>query len=255
MDIYKAKQAFLHYVEAFDIEDEQIRLKVVHTMHVCENSMYIAKQMKLPQEEQELAYIIGLLHDIGRFEQIRKYHTFLDAQSENHALLGVNILSQPHMLERFIDEREYDEIILCAIRNHNRFEIEQDIASHCLIQTKILRDSDKIDIYRVDCFEREEVLFLCTKEELMTQYITDEVFKDVIAHKNVLACKRQTSLDILIAHIAMIFDINYRESIQLLETQGYFMQLLQAYSFQNPITQEQYKIIQQEIQTYIQNRT
>ena len=52
---------------------------------------------KLYEEDIILAEAIGLLHDIGRFEQIRTYHTFIDkdsVESEQDRFNLANILEQ-----------------------------------------------------------------------------------------------------------------------------------------------------------------
>lgn len=68
----------------------------------------------------ELAELIGLLHDIGRFEQIKRYNTFIDKNSINHGQLGVKILFDDNQIRRFIKDSKYDDIIKTAILNHNR---------------------------------------------------------------------------------------------------------------------------------------
>lgn len=253
MDINKAKQAFLQYVAQYDIEDEQIHLKVVHTMNVCKHSVEIAKAMKLSKEDQELAYVIGLLHDIGRFEQLRNYHTFLDSKSVNHARLGVHILQERAFIRNFVEEKQYDAIILQAIEHHNRFRIEEGLDARTLLHTHLLRDSDKADIFRVDCCERCEILFLCSIAQLQADCITEEVYQAAIQGSNILASKRKTNVDIFIAHISLLFDIKYQESLLLIKQQGYFETLLERYTFQQPHTQRQYHEIKQKLRTLLNN--
>ena len=49
-------------------------------------------KLDLTQEEVEIASLIGLLHDIARFEQYTQYGTFKDLQSIDHGNLGAEIL-------------------------------------------------------------------------------------------------------------------------------------------------------------------
>lgn len=44
-----------------------------------------AKLLGFNEEDIYLAEIIGLLHDFGRFEQLRKYHSYNDATTIDHA--------------------------------------------------------------------------------------------------------------------------------------------------------------------------
>ena len=72
IDIAHAKQEFEKYLDEYDREDEQICLKIVHTYGVVKYAGEIARKMECSGEDVELAELIGLLHDIGRFEQIRR---------------------------------------------------------------------------------------------------------------------------------------------------------------------------------------
>ena len=42
----------------------------------------------------------GLLHDIGRFEQLKRYQSFIDSQTIDHANLGVTILFDDNLIEK-----------------------------------------------------------------------------------------------------------------------------------------------------------
>ena len=76
MDLLHAKKVFEQYLDGYDREDDKVRLKIVHTYGVAKCSRQIAERMQLPKEEQELAQLIGLLHDIGRFEQLKRFDSF-----------------------------------------------------------------------------------------------------------------------------------------------------------------------------------
>ena len=45
-----------------------------------------------------------MLHDIARFEQVKRYHTFVDRNSVNHGELGVKILFEEGLIRNFIEE-------------------------------------------------------------------------------------------------------------------------------------------------------
>ncbi len=68
----KAQESFKEYLKDYDLENGSIKLKIGHTYEVVKKSEYIATGLKLDKENIELAKIIALLHDIGRFEQIKK---------------------------------------------------------------------------------------------------------------------------------------------------------------------------------------
>jgi len=53
-----------------------IELKEVHSLNVAENCLKIAKSENLNQEKTLIAYLCGLFHDVGRFEQFYKISHF-----------------------------------------------------------------------------------------------------------------------------------------------------------------------------------
>ena len=50
-------------------------------------------------------------------------------------------------------------IIKKAIENHSRLEIEENLDERTLLHSKIIRDADKIDNYRVKKDEKVEAIF------------------------------------------------------------------------------------------------
>ena len=66
---------------------EVILLKEEHTFRVCNEIKNLCISINLSAEETRLAETIALLHDLGRFEQYKKYGTFSDFNSENHEFL------------------------------------------------------------------------------------------------------------------------------------------------------------------------
>ena len=118
IDIAHAKQEFEKYLDEYDREDEQIRLKIVHTYGVVKYAGEIARKMECSGEDVELAELIGLLHDIGRFEQIRRFHSF-EPGTMDHAVFGAELLfGEEKLIRRFVEDDKFDELIDAAIRKH-----------------------------------------------------------------------------------------------------------------------------------------
>ena len=114
VNIEAAKQTFKEYIKNYNPEDEKIKLKIAHIERVSQIAKKLAEDLKLSQEDIELAELIGLLHDIGRFEQVKRFHTFVDKDSVNHGELGVKILFENSLIRHFIEDDKYDEIIKLA---------------------------------------------------------------------------------------------------------------------------------------------
>ena len=115
IDFKVAKAAFEKYLDEYDRTDDKIHLKIVHTYCVVECAEEIATRMHLGQEDIQLAKIIGLLHDIGRFEQIRRFHSF-EPGTMDHAVYGAELLfGKEQMIRRFVKEDSFDRLIETAI--------------------------------------------------------------------------------------------------------------------------------------------
>ena len=147
IDIEKAESEFNTYVKNYDMDNVNINRKVFHSHRVKQIAEEIAKSLNLSEEEIKLAKLIGLLHDIARFEQYTRYQTFSDLKSIDHGDYGVEILKQNNFIRNFIDTDEYDTIIFKAIKNHNKLKIEDGLTEKELLYSKIVKDADKLDIY------------------------------------------------------------------------------------------------------------
>ena len=147
IDINKSRQAFKDFINQYD-EQPGYNLKVVHTYHVSSNAKELAEKLNLSKEDIDLAELIGLLHDIGRFEELKVMNGF-DSVKFNHAEYGVKMLFTDNLIRNFIEDSTYDEIIKNAISNHNKLKIDDNLDERSMLHSKIIRDADKLDNYRV----------------------------------------------------------------------------------------------------------
>lgn len=86
----------------FEIDDEKIKHKVIHTYHVVKMAEYISKDLNLDEEDKTIAKTIALLHDIGRFAQAKEFGIFREDQKNiDHASLEVKILLEDTLINRF----------------------------------------------------------------------------------------------------------------------------------------------------------
>lgn len=144
---------FHKYVDGYE-QTSRALLKRKHIIRVAAHSEEIAISLGLSQEQIDLAYVIGICHDIGRFEQVRIHNTFSDSASGmNHAEESNRVLFEKGLIRQFIDDDKYDEIIRKAVYNHNKNSIEEGLTEEELIFAKIIRDADKIDILYVITIE------------------------------------------------------------------------------------------------------
>ncbi len=255
IDLVKAENAFKEYLANYDLEDGSIKLKVTHTYGVVNLSEYISKNLNLSKEDIELAKLIALLHDIGRFEQVKCTSNFSDSKSFDHAIYGVKILFEDGLIRKFINDDSYDEIIFKAIINHNKFKIEDGMNQRELLHAKIIRDADKLDNFRVKETEKFENIFpgVFDEKTLGAEGISDKVFDDFLECKLIKLDDRKTQIDYWICIIAFIFDLNFNISLDFIEKKNYVDILVDRIKYQNTDTKEKMEIIRKCAKEYLKS--
>lgn len=209
----KAQEQFKKYISNYDMSIMEISLKYYHSLTVSDLMGELAFRLDLYKEKIELAKVIGLLHDIGRFEQFTKYNTFDDKVS-NHAKESINYLFKENHIRDFIDDDKYDSIIEKAILYHNDYELSKDLTDEELLYSKMIRDMDKVDIYKQ--------LAVHYNYEFKAEDVSPEVLKLFKNEKTVLNDIIKTNSERVIKYLSFIFDINYDESFDILVSSDNF---------------------------------
>lgn len=221
------KTWFFVYVKSFQSENSEhqrnLDLKEDHTKRVCDEIKEIGNSLALNEEELRLAETIALLHDIGRFEQYHRYKTFSDIKSENHAALGIKVLSDNGVLNGL--DPSTRELILCAISYHNRAKLPEGETGKCLFFIKLLRDADKLDIWRVvtDYYQRKnEPRNIALELELPdSPQISDKICADLMAEKSAHVKYMKTLNDFKLLQMGWIYDVNFQRTFQLIQERRY----------------------------------
>lgn len=236
MNRTRIKQTFAEYTSKYNASDPKIKLKIDHTYRVAALAERIAKTVTDVSIDTDLAWAMGMLHDIGRFEQVKRYGTFVDSESVDHAALGISILFDEGLLDSFGDFSEKErELIRISIANHNKFRIPEGMDDLTTAYCNILRDADKIDILRVNCDTPLEDIYNVTTEELKKAAVSEEVKKGFLERHTVLRSLKHTPVDNLVGHICLVFELVYPVSTQIAKEQGYVDKLLQ-FDSDNPDT-------------------
>jgi HD superfamily phosphohydrolase YqeK len=211
-------------------EQRNLDLKIEHTHRVCEVILDIGQSLSLNTEDLRLAEAAALLHDVGRFEQYWKYRTFMDSKSEDHAKLGVSVLEKKSVLED-LDENDA-RIIRCAVLYHNRLIIPEEEDGRCLLHCRLLRDADKIDVYKVvtDYYQiahespNEAIqLDLPDRPEISVSVMEDIRNKQVVKKEHL-----QTLNDFKLLQMGWIYDINFPHTFDLIRERQYLDLILQS---------------------------
>ena len=245
INIEKAINEFMKYTENYDLQEEHIKGKQSHSLRVMDISKQIAQGLELEQQEIDIATLIGLLHDIARFEQYTKFKTFKDLESIDHGDLGAEILQED--IRKYIEINQYDETIIKAVKNHNKFKIEEGLTEKEKLFAKIIRDADKLDIF----YQSVERFWKGKEEQVENSIISESAIEQF---KNFSQIKRnvgEPAIDNIMRVIAFIFDINFKVSFQIIKEQDYINKILNRYNFKDKYTKQQVEEIRQIANEYV----
>lgn len=238
VDRARATKAFSEYISHYDVSENKIRLKMEHTNRVSRLCEQIAQEIGLLQEDVDTAWLLGLLHDVGRFEQVRRYGTFQDSISVDHAGFGADILFREGHIRDYVEDTSEDALLETAIRAHSAYRIPEGLSEREQIFCNILRDADKIDIIRVNTEYTLEEIYNVSTEELEQAAVTPEVMQAFRDGHAILRSLKRTPVDNVIGHISLVYELVYPVSRRMLIEQGFFEKLTDFHS-KNPETAEQ----------------
>lgn len=246
---------FAEYVSHYDVKDEKVKLKIDHTYRVAELCDRIARSVELTSEDIDLAWLCGMLHDIGRFEQIKNYGTFIDADSVDHALYGAEILFDKGNIHTYLENPsdELCDFLRKVISCHSAYRVPKEYDERVRMFADILRDADKIDILKVNVEVPLEEIYNVTTQELMNAEVTIEVMKSFEEEKAILRALKKTPIDHVVGHISLVYELVYPISVQIVQQQGYLERLMN-FSSNNTRTLKQFEKLRNMMQNYICRR-
>ncbi len=215
--------------------DHGFELKILHTRnvvrHARELEVYLREELGPDARRRRGAELAALLHDAGRFEQFRRYRTFNDSISEDHGKIALDLIEKEGLLSEIDSEdKPLAEAVRFAVFEHNKLTIPPVEDELSLLLAKLVRDADRIDIFRImaEHLEKpddagEEAVFLHLED---TQTISMPVYNSVrqgeMVHRNDLSGRS----DFLCQILSWIQIMNFPYSCKLINESGNFEALL-----------------------------
>ena len=194
------EEIFKEYASNYLDLSPLMKLKLNHTLRVEKLSRRIAIEENFSDEEIKISTLCGLLHDIGRFEQFQRYSSFNDSKNEDHANLGVKVLMENNLINKFNENEEQNLIILKAIYNHNKYCIDEELSEEKKKITNLLRDADKLDI--LNLYVIKEINLNIGEETF-----SENMFNTLLNHQSASLKDKKTSADKLAISLGFVFDL------------------------------------------------
>ncbi len=213
-----------------DYVNANLKLKEDHSRRVCDEMDYLAEQLDLPDNHRRTAHAIALLHDIARFPQFAEHRTYHDPRSINHCTLAVQILTENKILRPLAPTER--EIILKAVEFHGAKEIPAGLDADTLLFCKLIRDADKLDIYRVMIenyrLHRDDPDSFYLEVELPDDpYYSPQVIDDILSERNVDYTRLKTWNDMKLINLAWIYDVNFIPTLKRIKQKRFLEQVLE----------------------------
>jgi HD superfamily phosphohydrolase YqeK len=243
------------YVDSFkDLTVQQQRnfeIKKDHSIRVAENSILLAEKLDLDEEQQQIAFITGLFHDVGRFKQLIEFDTFHDEKSVDHAEYSIQVLQNDAFFEAidFVNK----DVVFKAIQSHNKFKILDGLSEQELMFAKLLRDADKLDILKVltEYYTNRNAVpnHTLTWDLPKGSIVSSAVAKEVLAGKLVSKKNVASEIDVKIMQLSWVFDLNFKPSFEIL-LKNRFLELIYGTLPKNDLVIE----IHRKIKVYSENK-
>ena len=115
--VQNVNHQFYNFVLRYDTKNDNIIRKIIHTTTVADMCFTIACKLSLNESDRHLAYLGGILHDIGRFEQWKRYQTYDDQNSVDHGDLSYELCDQ---FDLSILTKTDQETIKLAVKYHTK---------------------------------------------------------------------------------------------------------------------------------------
>ena len=266
IDRDRATTAFKRYTDAYDATNPRIALKIEHTYHVARACDAVAREQNWSTEDIDLAWLCGLLHDMGRFEQLRRWDTFKDAESMSHAALGVEVLFGENpadapaatSIRDFIETDEYDKLIHASIAYHSDFRLPEELDERTRRFCDIVRDGDKVDIMRTIADSTVDTILKVDEKTFLASHFSSPTLAAFDERRCVSRDEREEPADFLVGLICFMFELVYPASRALAREQGDIYRLLDApfgitRRFTDPTTQTIWEHLQNEMRTWLKS--
>jgi len=248
--LLKLKDWFEDYTSGFYSDEPMVQqnmmLKVEHTRRVCEAILMIGGSLDLSSENLSIAETCALLHDIGRFEQYKRYRTFLDHKSIDHAALGADVIQNLHVLDGI--EPEMAEMIVRTVRFHNRAALPENQTSRGFLFLKLLRDADKVDIWRVvteyyhrSGNQRNRSIELDLPD---APQVSDAVYDALMNKTLVQISDLKTLTDFKLLQMGWVYDLNFPMTFRIVREKKFLESIRDALPTSSSRVQEIYKLVQ-----------
>lgn len=234
------------FINSNENTDVNYELKLEHTYRVKDNILELGQSINLDKKGLFLCELIGLYHDLGRFEQYSKFGTFSDSVTGSHGELSVQALIEYDVLKCL--EKQEREITLKAIRYHNYFSVPDDETEEIKLFSRLIRDADKLDAFYLETKEDEKRKYDLGSLSSEKDY-SKEIIDDVLNSRQVNFKNIKFRYDRRLSILGLIFDLYLSESFKIIKKNTYISRM-----FKDIEMNDELKRVQEHCENYIKEK-
>ena len=216
---------------------DEVDLKIEHTYRVRDRCREIAESIihgysdstrsvyGFSDRDVEIASVIGLLHDLGRFRQALMFGTMDDRITGNHGEMSADIFT--HDVPKTGLNKKEIQIITDALRYHNVYKLPAVLtkkgAALNLLFTQIVRDGDKLDIFKFYASKENNTegrAFRFIMSEGEGDYSPD-MLAGVLKAKNLKVSGIRNKKDRKLMQVSLVYDMNFDYSFRWMLKKDY----------------------------------
>lgn len=241
------EEKFIEYASRFS--EKECIYKVEHTLRVVSLALSIGKSLGLSDDDLYLVELASMLHDIGRFEQMKRYHTFVDSKSKYHGDIGIEILLENNLIDNFCKNDLEKNIVLKTCKYHGTLEVADDLSDKERLIVNIVRDSDKLDILNNAILEN-------IKLDIGNDTVSENIKEDFYDHKLIEIVEKNSKADRLVIWLAFVYDFNFKYTYKYLKDKNVMERLVSLYITKTSNSEciNEYKKMLEEVDKYIESK-
>jgi hypothetical protein len=217
----KVRSDFRRFLKSFQdgagVFPDPIKIKVAHTYRVVREIRTLSLSPEGLHVSADIAQTAAILHDIGRFQQYAAFNSYDDRTTTDHAALSIVLIDQLGLLDEAGKEKKHQ--IRTAVRLHNSESIEEGLDKATCALVKMLRDADKLDIWRV--------IISMDEDKPIADDFTKETFDYVRDFRHVPYAQAKTKADMRLFRVSWLFDLFYPEAIRTVLKRGYVKKMFE----------------------------
>lgn len=230
------KECRLEFEEYFqsliiDSPDNHKRVEDIraHSLRVASNSLILAKNVLQNEDENRVAEVNALLHDLGRAALIVEGKESPSTIQRDHASVSAKIIQKMEFFNKLPVDVKL--IIQKSVENHNKQKLPKLDNEQQTTFARLLRDADKLDIYDSSYRyfkEKYGIQPIMTFDLINGVEISEKIIKSIMAGKTASAEDMKTMNDYKLFLLSMAFDLNFKYTFRLVSEKQYIQKIYET---------------------------